>query len=373
MRSLHSQIQAKNFVMSLATKDKGLITLGLTVIGWGVYSIIQLVDKVNARSAAYPSKYPEWSDLSTSAMWFAVFMLAHAVSFLVLGPTARKLIPKKPQWTSEVWVAKLERFCSAIFQLGLSIGATMYLYRNLKESSWLPPSLGGSGSTTYCWSDGYPLQPAGESLRKFYLVFMGYTSAEMVGHIIRERNRPDFYELLVHLVVTNILLIFSYFGNLMRVGSLVMLAHSFSDIFVYFAKALVDTKITGGALSYIPLLVFYVWCRIYLHSAVIMRSIWLEAPVDVSNWQYLNFLLSVLLMLHMYWMFVIIKIGLFLLSTGQSRDLQASLSSLNVRQQIPHGAINNPSGKIPDNQASSVEDIKSVTREKKKANSARRR
>ena len=318
---------------------------------------------VEERNARNPGNYTQWSDLSTSAVWFAVFMLAHAVSFLILGPTARKLIPKKPHWSSEVWVAKLERFCSAVFQLGLSIGATVYLYRTLQESSWLPPSLGGSGSTSNCWADGFPLQPIDTNLRRFYLVFMGYSSAEMVGHVIRERKRPDFYELLTHLLVTNILLVFSYFGNFMRIGSLVMLAHSFSDIFVYFAKALVDTKIAGGALSYIPLLIFYVWSRIYLHSAVIMRSIWIEGPgivgpSNLTNWHYLNFLLSVLLMLHMYWMFVIVKIGLFLLSTGKSRDLQASLSSLNVRQQIPHGAQHNPSGEIP---SSSVEDMKSVT------------
>ncbi len=338
--------------------------MGLSVIIWGISSSSSLLQIVSERNSSNPGKYPHWSDLSTSAIWFAVFMLAHAVSFLILGPTARKLIPKKPHWTSEVWVAKLERFCSAVFQLGLSLGATVYLYRSLENSSWLPQSMGGSGSTSSRWSDGFPLQPIDENLRRCYLLFIGYCSAEMVGHIIRERNRPDFYELLVHMLVTNILLNFSYFGNFMRIGSLVMLAHSFSDIFVYFAKTLVDTKIAGGALSYIPLLVFYVWCRIYLHSAVIMRSIWIEAPAVVgasglTNWHYLNFLLSVLLMLHMYWMFVIVKIGLFLLSTGKSRDLQASLSSLNVRQQIPHGAYHNPSGEMPP--ASSVDDLKSQT------------
>jgi hypothetical protein len=366
--------------MSLVTKDRGLFILGLTVIIWGSSSTLSLFKMVEDRTSKVGPHYPQWRDLSTTAIWFGVFMLAHAVSFLVLGPTARKLIPKKPHWTAEVWVAKLERFCSAVFQLGLSIVATFYLYRNLRESSWLPASLGGNGSTINCWSDGFPLQPVDEFLRRFYLIFMGYSSAEMIGHVIRERNRPDFYELLVHLLVTNILLFFSYFGNLMRIGSLVLLTHSLSDVFVYFAKALVDTKIAGGALSYIPLLVFYIWCRIYLHSAVIMRSIWMEAPRKLesggSNWHYLNFLLSVLLMLHMYWMFVILKIGLFLISTGKSRDLQASLSSLNVRQQIPHGTQHNPSGVMPETQASSVEDMNSVTTaatEKKRPNSVRRR
>jgi hypothetical protein len=133
----------------------------------------------------------------------------------------------------------------------------------------------------------------------------------------------------------------------MRVGSLVMLAHCVSDVFVYVAKALVDTKIAGGALSYIPLLVVYVWSRVYVHGVTILRSVWIEAPAIVgwenigsklANWNYMIFLLSVILLLHLYWMFVIVKIGLYLLSTGQSRDLQASLSSLNVRlpSGIPH-------------------------------------
>lgn len=324
----------------LITKDIGLLILASTVLLWGIKSAVALYSVVESRKEQNQGYYPNWSDLSTSAIWFAIFMAAHAVSFLLLGPTARQLIAKKPNWSSEVWIAKLERFCSAIFQLGLSLTATVYLYGILRESAWLPRMLGGEGRTSECWSGDFPYQTIPEGLRYSYLMFIGYTSAETVGHVIRERKRPDFYELLVHLVVTNILLVFSYFGNYIRVGSLVMLAHCFSDVFVYIAKALVDTKITGGALSYVPLLVVYVWCRIYVHSAVILRSIWIEAPniVDKNelvNWHYLNFLLSVLLLLHMYWMLVIVKIGLFLISTGKSRDLQASLSSLNVRQVQP--------------------------------------
>ncbi len=317
-------------------------------MGWSVKSAISLFDVVAKRQAYDPVNYPKWSDLSTSAMWFAVFMVAHAVSFLLLGPTARKLIHKRPYWSTEVWIAKLERFCSAIFQLGFSVTTTFMLYQTLRQTSWLPSVLGGTGSTANCWTDNYPYQAIPDALRRLYLIFIGYSSAELVGHVIRERNRPDFYELLVHLLVTNCLLVFSYYGNYIRIGSLVLLAHSGSDVFVYIAKALVDTKLTGGALSYIPLLLAYVWFRIYVHSAAILKSIWTEAaPMSaLVHWDYMNFLLSVLLMLHMYWLFVIVKIGIFLLSTGKSRDLQASLSSLNVRQQhiAGTGAAGGPGG-----------------------------
>jgi len=325
--------------MPLNSKEASLLVLGATVVGWSVKAAIPLVQEVSKRQLMDPEHYPKWSDLSTSAVWFAIFMVAHAFSFLILGPTARKLIQKRPYWTTEVWVAKLERFCSAIFQLGFSAVATFLLHSTLRQTSWLPPVLGGTGSTTNCWTNDYPYQEIPDALKKFYLIFIGYSSSEMVGHIIRERKRPDFYELLVHLLVTNCLLVFSYYGNYIRIGSLIMLAHSASDVFVYIAKALVDTKVTGGALSYIPLLVAYIWCRIYIHSATILKSIWFEAVSIVGtangqllSWDYLNFLLSILLMLHLYWLFVIVKIGIFLISTGKSRDLQASLSSLNVRQ-----------------------------------------
>lgn len=369
----------------ISPKDRSLSILCGIVVAWGFYSSISVLQGLLDPQTSPSKDHPILADLQITLMWFFGFVSAHTGSRILLGPTARKLISKRPHWTSEVWVAKIERFCSAVFQLLLSIGATIYLYRNLRDSNWLPVSMGGTGTTINCWSDGFPFQPVSANLKNFYLIFMGYSAAELVNHLVRERNRPDFYELLVHLIVTNFLLFFSYFGNCIRIGSLVILAHSFSDVFVYFAKALVDTKLTGGALSYIPLLLVYIWCRIYLHSGVIMRSIWLEAPQVVStqsalaNWNYFKFLLAVLLMLHMYWMFVILKIGLFLLSTGKSRDLQASLSSLNVRQQVPHGVQFNPSGDITAEMAnapSSMDDLNSMTTsssEKKKLASVRRR
>jgi hypothetical protein len=48
-------------------------------------------------------------------------------------------------------------------------------------------------------------------------------------------------------------------------------------------------------------------------------------------------LLGLSLLLHTYWGFVILKIGLLLLTTGQSRDLQANLSSMDIRHQMEEG------------------------------------
>ncbi len=45
-------------------------------------------------------------------------------------------------------------------------------------------------------------------------------------------------------------------------------------------------------------------------------------PNAMPGWGFFNFLLFLLLILHLYWLSVIVKIGLYLLYTGTSRDLQ---------------------------------------------------
>ncbi len=99
---------------------------------------------------------------------------------------------------------------------------------------------------------------------------------------------------------------------------------------------------------YLCLLVTQTMCRIYgfitypLYSSFVeSRMIWTSVfreessvvgelhsfrvkfqPTQMPGWGFFNFLLFVLLVLHLYWLSVIVKIGLYLLYTGTSRDLQ---------------------------------------------------
>ncbi|KAF4670210.1 hypothetical protein FOL47_002142 [Perkinsus chesapeaki] len=158
---------------------------------------------------------------------------------------------------------------------------------------------------------------------------------EAATHIIRERDRPDFTELMLHNSLVLILTVCSYIGNYVRIGSLVMLSDFAPDVIVYLAKSLVDTPWSGGILTYIPLALTYFYGRLYIFIGYLFRSVWIEAPRMAPEeiqeyWSFLVTLLCVMLVMNTYWFVMILKIGLFILSTGQSRDIQANLSAIDL-------------------------------------------
>merc|ERR1712050_797002 len=87
-------------------------------------------------------------------------------------------------------------------------------------------------------------------------------------------------------------------------------------------------------LSYFGLIAAYAWFRIFVFPVYIMHSAWVESIQEVGpelfGWGYLNFGMCVLLLLHMYWFGLIIKIGFHFRRTGQARDLQSNLSSIDI-------------------------------------------
>jgi len=171
-------------------------------------------------------------------------------------------------------------------------------------------------------------------MRQFYLTAIGFHMSE-VAMLLLEVRHPDFWEMLLHHVVASTCVCFSFVLNYVRLGSLVLLLHGATDVFIYFSKAVVDTSYTRCvAFSYIGLIVAYAWFRIIVFPVYIMRSAWVEsvheAGPQLFGWGYLNFALCVLLLLHMYWFGLIIKIGFHFKRTGQARDLQSNLSAIDM-------------------------------------------
>jgi len=157
--------------------------------------------------------------------------------------------------------------------------------------------------------------------------------------LVLEVRHPDFWEMLLHHIVSCSLVWFSYILNYVRIGSLVLLLHGVVDIFIYASKAVVDTPYERLiAFSYFGLIASYAWFRIFVFPVYVMRSAWVESLRQVGQdsgkalvgWNYLNYALFVLLLLHMYWFGIIVKIGFQWRITGQARDLQSNLSQLDL-------------------------------------------
>lgn len=322
------------------TKDSVLRFLLVVAILWAAVVASNLHKVIVARQLLKPEAYPQYGDFWVAGGAFLGLLVAQLIFRPIFAAVARSMIPKKPRWSFTVWGAKVTRCSDSVFKCSYYAAMTVWCFALLRDQPWLPHAMGGSGDTQFCWKDGYPFQAVVPELRRFYLTAVGYHLSE-VAMLLLETRHPDFWEMLLHHVVSCFLVSFSYILNYVRVGSLVLLLHGATDVFIYLSKALVDTSfIRLTVMSYFMLIITYAWFRIYLFPVFIMRSAWVESAQELGataeatiGWGYLNFALCTLLLLHVYWFGLIVKMGVFFRQTGQARDLQSNLSALDMQEQ----------------------------------------
>ncbi|CAE8727080.1 unnamed protein product, partial [Polarella glacialis] len=307
----------------------------LIALIWAAYVGRDLHQEVRIRQLKNAEAYPAYADLLPALGCFVGMLVAQLMWRPLFAVVARSMIPKKPRWSYPVWEAKIIRCCDSVFKCCYYLAMTIWCFSLLRDEKWLPRVLGGSGDTKFCWTDNYPFQAVSADMRRFYLTAVGYHLSE-VAMLLLEVRHPDFWEMLLHHTVSATLVFFSYVLNYVRIGSLVLLLHGATDVLIYASKAIVDTPATRCIVaSYFALIAGYCWFRIYVFPMTIMRSAWVESlqeagPVNVFGWGYMNFALCMLLLLHMYWFGLIIKIGFVFRNTGQARDLQSNLSALEL-------------------------------------------
>jgi len=138
-------------------------------------------------------------------------------------------------------------------------------------------------------------------------------------------HRADFYEMVLHHAVTLFLICFSYLNNFTRIGTLVFFTHDFPDLFGYAIKTVVDTDIAGLILTaYGALLVSWGFGRLFVFPAYIIRT-GIDANILsgtlIDGYYLFNFLLVVLLVLHMYWYSLFLKMGYTMVASGKAEDI----------------------------------------------------
>mmetsp|Transcript_130781 Transcript_130781/g.279751 ORF Transcript_130781/g.279751 Transcript_130781/m.279751 type:complete len:326 (+) Transcript_130781:101-1078(+) len=316
-------------------KDMVIKSLLLVAFIWCGFAGWEVHKEIRSRQLRQPDSYAPFSDLWSAGGSFLGMLVAQLLFRSLFSGVARAMIPKKPRWNHTVWGAKVTRCCDSVFKCSYYATMTIWGFALLRGEAWVPWVLGGSGTTRFCWTDGYPFQPVSAELRRYYLTAVGYHISE-VAMLLLEARHPDFWEMMLHHSVSCALVFFSYGLNYVRLGSLVLLLHGATDICIYASKAIVDTSnIRLTAASYFALIVSYAWFRIYVFPMYIMRSAWVEslneAGEHIYGWGFLNFALCTLLLLHMYWFGLIVKIGFLFRKTGQARDIQSNLSSLDMQ------------------------------------------
>ncbi|XP_063056218.1 ceramide synthase 2-like [Engraulis encrasicolus] len=160
-----------------------------------------------------------------------------------------------------------------------------------------------------CWQ-GFPKQPVAEAHYWYYIMELGFYWSLLLCVSV-DVKRKDFKEQIIHHIATILLISFSYCGNYVRVGTLVMLVHDSSDFLLESAKMFnyAGWRKTCDVLFVLFSGIFLVTRLIVFPSRIVYTT--MVDSLDFFNpffgYYFFNALLLVLQALHIFWAYLILR------------------------------------------------------------------
>ncbi|XP_022079960.1 ceramide synthase 6-like isoform X2 [Acanthaster planci] len=178
----------------------------------------------------------------------------------------------------------------------------LYGIHYLPQEDWFWTSKG-------CWIN-FPYHALTPPLFNYYLLEWSFYISLLMS-VFTDVRRKDFIANVVHHIATVMLIFFSYICNFTRIGSLVMVIHDVSDIFLEGAKITnyAGFVIVAHILFVIFTVVFFV-TRVLLFPYWILGSIIIDSHTLIGAYPSKYFfmaLLCVLYILHLYWFSIILS------------------------------------------------------------------
>ncbi|XP_017777253.1 PREDICTED: ceramide synthase 6 [Nicrophorus vespilloides] len=181
-----------------------------------------------------------------------------------------------------------------------------------------------------CWIN-YPHQSVSDDVWWYYMFSMAFYWSLCASQFF-DVKRKDFWQMFVHHIATIVLMCLSWICNLSRIGTLVLLVHDCADIFLEAAKM---AKYAGYQkvcdIIFAIFTVLWIVTRLGFYPLWIIKNTSIEAPTLVPMfpaYYIFNGLLVLLLVLHVFWTYLIIKIAYKALNSGQMEgDIRSSSSN----------------------------------------------
>lgn len=229
---------------------------------------------------------------------------------------------------------KIDRFIEALFRLMIYLITFFFGLNALQNEQWYINSINEYPNHSFLFDEktteilwkGFPIE---HTIQPYGLIQIFYIGMQiplyihlLIFHIKSDHKRNDFWEMLIHHLMVIILMSFSYVGNYIRIGCLILLSHDITDIFIETAKVL-NYLNKYENLSIISFNIFtFTWFyyRLYKFSTILLKSTLIHTENIASNFAYMffNSCLSLLFLLNLYWFRVIIKMWYTLMWGGKT-------------------------------------------------------
>ncbi|KNA24599.1 hypothetical protein SOVF_014130 [Spinacia oleracea] len=161
---------------------------------------------------------------------------------------------------------------------------------------------------------GWPDQELKLPLKVFYMCQCGFYIYSIAALLTWETRRKDFAVMMSHHVITVLLIGYSYATSFFRIGSIILVLHDASDVFMeaakifkYSEKELAASVFFGlFAVSWLTLrLIFFPFWVIRATSYDLPNYLDLSKPYPRSMYYVYNTMLIMLLIFHVYWWILI--------------------------------------------------------------------
>ncbi|CAG0883619.1 unnamed protein product [Darwinula stevensoni] len=243
----------------------------------------------------------------------------------------------------------LVKFCESGWRFTFYSSAFVYGLLTLWGKPWL-------WDTSQIWA-GHPNQPVTWDIRWYYIFELGFYWSLMLSQFFDVR-RKDFYPMFLHHCATILLMTFSWLSSCFRVGTLILLLHDISDIFMEAAKMYnylgKRYEIVCNSTFGIFTITWFI-TRLGVFPYIVFKCCWIDSfvqlPAPFPGLYFLNTCLVLLQVLHVYWTYLILRVLCTVATSNQPRDVRSSSEPSSEEEtskaSVPNGV--KPSPSCPNN------------------------
>jgi len=169
----------------------------------------------------------------------------------------------------------------------------------------------------------WPHQHVPTAVWWYYIIETGFYWSLLLSTFAFDIRRSDFLQMMLHHAVTILLLSMSFAINFVRIGTLVLFSHDAADVFIELGK-LLRYGHYNMAVNVVFIIFFTIWIatRLVYYPFWIIHSVMFTAPGMIQeSYRWLNilqrpliprillFMLCTLVILHIFWTYVLLRIA----------------------------------------------------------------
>ncbi|KOB78804.1 LAG1 longevity assurance-like protein 6 [Operophtera brumata] len=251
---------------------------------------------------------------------------------LGINNTRLKKAPSNPKLEAvQDKPSTLVKFCENMWAITFYVYSFSFGLYVMWDKEWL-------WNIDHCFI-GYPHQSLTGDVWWYYMIITAFYWALIISQFW-DVQRKDFWQIFVHHNATIALLSFSWVCNIYRIGTLIVLLHDWSEILLNAVKA-AKYAAFQKLCDYLFAVFTVVWIvtRLGMYPFYIIWSSIIRAPMVMPKFPacFFNFLLCLLLVLHLYWTWLIFQVAYKAIRSGKMEgDIRSSSSEISDSSQQPH-------------------------------------